>query len=57
MPLPAAEAATLTLAMMLAYRVVQMLVTLPGAVLYLTRRTGVSPRHMREELEAETPPA
>ncbi|HUU09221.1 MAG TPA: lysylphosphatidylglycerol synthase transmembrane domain-containing protein [Phycisphaerae bacterium] len=56
-PLPAAEAATLTLAMMLAYRVVQMLVTLPGAVLYLTRRTGVSPRHMREELEAETPPA
>jgi hypothetical protein len=53
-PLPAAEAATLGLAMMLAYRLVQMTVTLPGLVLYLARRTDVSPTHMREQLEAET---
>jgi len=52
-PLPAAEAATLALAMMLAYRLVQMAVSLPGAVLYLARRTGVSPTHMRRELEEE----
>jgi len=50
-PLAAAEAATLALAMMLAYRLVQMVVSLPGAVLYLARRTHVSPTHMREELE------
>jgi len=53
-PLPAAEAATLALAMMLAFRLVQMAVSLPGAVLYLARRTGVSPTHMREELEEES---
>jgi len=52
-PLPAAEAATLALAMILAYRVVQMLVTVPGGVLYLARRTDVSPTHMREVLETE----
>jgi len=50
-PLPVAEAATLALAMMLAYRLVQLAVSLPGAVFYLARRTGVSPTHMREELE------
>ena len=55
--LAATEAATLALAMMLAYRLVQMLVTLPGGALYLARRTGVSPTHMREELESETPDA
>jgi len=50
-PVPVGEAATLALAMMLAYRLVQMVVSLPGAVFYLARRTGVSPTHMREELE------
>ena len=54
--LAAAEAATLALAMMLAYRLVQMLVSLPGALFYLSRRTGVSPAHMREELEAPDAP-
>lgn len=49
----ASEAATLALAMMLAYRLVQLVVTLPGGVLYLMRRTDVSPRHMRERLESE----
>ncbi|KPK48409.1 MAG: hypothetical protein AMK72_07030 [Planctomycetes bacterium SM23_25] len=52
-PLPAAEAATLALAMILAYRLVQMLATAPGGVFYLARRTDVSPTHMREALEAE----
>ncbi len=55
-PMPAAEAATMALAMMLAYRLVQLVVTLPGGVLYLMRRTGVSPTHMRAELEAENGP-
>ena len=55
-PMPAAEAATMALAMMLAYRLVQLIVTLPGGVLYLMRRTGVSPTHMRAELEAENGP-
>lgn len=50
-PLPAVEAATLALAMILAYRLVQMLVTVPGGVFYLARRTDVSPTHMREALE------
>jgi len=49
--LPVGEAATLALAMMLAFRLVQMAVSLPGAVFYLARRTGVSPTHMREQLE------
>ena len=44
--------ATLALAMMLAYRVVQMLASLPGAFFYLVRRTEVSATHMREEMEA-----
>lgn len=48
-----AEAATMALAMMLAYRLVQMLVSAPGAVLYLAHRTGVSPAHMREAMESE----
>ncbi len=48
----APEAATLALAMILGYRVVQTLVSTPGGVLYLARRTGVSPRHMMEEMEA-----
>jgi len=52
--MPPAEAATLALAMILAYRLVQMVVSLPGGVLYLARRTGVSPAHMREEMEAES---
>ncbi|HUU89695.1 MAG TPA: lysylphosphatidylglycerol synthase transmembrane domain-containing protein [Phycisphaerae bacterium] len=55
-PLPAAEAATLALAMILAYRLVQMLVTVPGGVFYLARRTDVSPTHMREALETEPEP-
>jgi uncharacterized protein (TIRG00374 family) len=49
-PTPA-EAATLALAMIMAYRLVQMAVSLPGAALYLARRTTVSPRTMRETLE------
>jgi len=53
LPLPAAEAATLALAMMLAYRVVQLVVSLPGGVLYLMRRTDVSPRKMRDEMTQE----
>ncbi|MFO8011858.1 MAG: lysylphosphatidylglycerol synthase transmembrane domain-containing protein [Phycisphaerae bacterium] len=52
-PLPVGEAATLALAMMLAFRLVQMTVSVPGAIFYLARRTGVSPTHMREELEEE----
>jgi len=52
-PLPVGEAATLALAMMLAFRLVQMTVSLPGAVFYLARRTTVSPTHMRERLEDE----
>jgi uncharacterized membrane protein YbhN (UPF0104 family) len=52
-----AEAATLALAMMLAYRAVQLAVSLPGAVFYLSRRTDVSPLHMRREVESETPDA
>ncbi len=54
---PVAEAASLALAMMLCFRLVQIIVSLPGALLYLTRRTGVSPRHMREELEQGEPVA
>ena len=53
----AAEAATLALAMMLAYRAVQLVVSLPGAFFYLARRTDVSPSHMRREVESETPDA
>ena len=52
-PLPAAEAATLALAMMLAYRAVQLVVSLPGGVLYLMRRTDVSPRKMQAEMSNE----
>jgi len=58
-PLHGAEAASLALAMMLAFRLVQMAVSLPGAVFYLGRRTNVSPAHMREQLEEpndEAPP-
>jgi hypothetical protein len=51
--MPPAEAATVALAMILAYRLVQMVVSLPGGVLYLARRTGVSSSHMREAMEAE----
>ena len=47
---PAAEAATLALAMILAYRLVQMVVSAPGGVLYLMRRAHVSPREMRQEM-------
>jgi uncharacterized membrane protein YbhN (UPF0104 family) len=47
-----ADALTMALTIMLAYRVVLMAVGLPGAVLYLMRRTKVSPMHMREEMEA-----
>jgi uncharacterized protein (TIRG00374 family) len=52
-----AEAATLALAMMLTYRAVQLVVSLPGAVFYLARRTEVSPLAMREVVESETPDA
>jgi len=52
---PAAEAATLALAMILAFRVVQSAVSLPGAALYLARRTNVSPRRMRETMAAADP--
>jgi len=51
-PLPAAEAATLALAMILALRLVQGVVSLPGAVFYLVRRTAVSPREMRVEMQS-----
>jgi len=47
-----AEAATLALGMILAYRVVQMAASLPGAVLYLARRTETSAARMRDEMEA-----
>jgi len=50
----AADAATLVLAMMLAYRLVQLVVSLPGAVFYLARRTEVPPSRMRQEVESET---
>jgi glycosyltransferase 2 family protein len=46
------EAKSTALAMILAYRVVQMVATMPGAFLYLRRRTAVSAAHMREEMEA-----
>ena len=52
-PLPAAEAATLALAMMLAYRAIQLVVSLPGGVLYLMRRTDASPREMRDEMSRD----
>ena len=52
---PAAEAATLALTMILAFRVVQSAVSLPGAALYLARRTNVSPRMMRETMVAADP--
>ena len=45
------DAATMALAMIVAYRVVQMIVSAPGGILYLARRTGVSPTHMREAME------
>ena len=48
----AAEAAALAFAMILAYRLVQAVASLPGAILYLRRRTTVSATHMREEMEA-----
>jgi len=51
-PLPTAEAATLALAMILALRLVQGVVSLPGAVFYLARRTAVSPREMRVEMQS-----
>jgi uncharacterized protein (TIRG00374 family) len=51
----AAEAATLALTMILAFRVVQSAVSLPGAALYLARRTNVSPRMMRETMVATDP--
>ncbi len=46
----ASEAASLALAMMLAYRLVQMAVAVPGAVLYLFRRTDVSPSEMHDRM-------
>jgi uncharacterized protein (TIRG00374 family) len=50
-PFTDAEAAALALAMMLAYRIVQMLVSLPGAYFYLTRRTGVSASAMVRQIK------
>jgi hypothetical protein len=50
MGVSASEAATLALAMILAYRLVQMVVSAPGGVLYLMRRTHVSPHQMRDEM-------
>jgi len=52
-PMTAAEAATMALAMVLGYRLVQLAGSLPGAVFYLVRRTGVAPSAMRGEVEAE----
>lgn len=46
-----AEAAALALGMIVAYRIVQMLVSLPGAYFYLTRRTGVSASAMAREIK------
>ena len=39
--------------MMLAYRAVQLVVSLPGGVLYLMRRTDVSPRKMQAEMSKD----
>jgi uncharacterized protein (TIRG00374 family) len=52
----AAEAATLALAMILAFRMVQSIVSLPGAALYLARLTNVSPKEMRETMATADPP-
>ena len=50
-PMPAADAAALALAMILAFRVVQLLVSLPGAYFYLARRTEVSAAEMAKEVQ------
>jgi hypothetical protein len=50
-PLPAADAAAMALAIILAFRVVQLLVSLPGAIFYLARRTGVSASQMAREIQ------
>jgi hypothetical protein len=47
------QAATLALAMILAYRVIQMVASLPGGVLYLVRPSDVSAERMREAMESE----
>ena len=49
-PMPAADAAALALAMILALRVVQLLVSLPGAYFYLARRTDVTAAEMAKEI-------
>jgi uncharacterized membrane protein YbhN (UPF0104 family) len=46
----AKEAETLALAMILAYRVVQIVVSSPGGVLYWMRRTNISTSEMRQEM-------
>jgi hypothetical protein len=46
------DAKDLAFAMILAYRIVQAVATMPGAILYLTRRTDVSAARMRDEMEA-----
>jgi len=52
-PLTSAEAAALVLAMMIAYRVVQWLVSLPGAYFYLAQRTGLSASAMVREVQRD----
>jgi glycosyltransferase 2 family protein len=53
---PAGEAATVALAMILAYRLVQWVVSAPGGVLYLMRRSHISTHQMRDEMaKAEGP--
>jgi glycosyltransferase 2 family protein len=51
------DALDLALTIILAFRVVQWAVSLPGAVVYLAQRTAVSPTHMREAMEAPEPDA
>jgi uncharacterized membrane protein YbhN (UPF0104 family) len=52
-PMSVADAATMALAIILAYRLTSMFSSLPGGVLYLMQRTSVSPTHMRDEMEAQ----
>jgi uncharacterized protein (TIRG00374 family) len=51
LPMPAADAAALALAIILALRVVQLLVSLPGTWFYLARRTDVTPAEMAKEIQ------
>jgi uncharacterized protein (TIRG00374 family) len=50
-PMAAADAAALALAMILALRVVQLLVSLPGVYFYLARRTDVTAAEMAKKIQ------